>query len=73
MATRRTKKHMDPTPLPPIPCFSGPNARDASTMTPRERSREIAQILARGAARFIQAQRRKKKTTSDSAPRVKSV
>ena len=52
-------RRIDPTPLPMFPCFSGPNARDPGGMTPAARLREIAQILARGAARWVLAQRRK--------------
>jgi hypothetical protein len=56
MAARRRAQS---TPLPLFPCFSGPNARDPGGMTPVERLREIAQILARGAARRLLAQRRR--------------
>jgi hypothetical protein len=52
------RPRIGPTPLPLFPCFSGPNARDPAGMTPGERLREIAQILARGAARWVLAQRR---------------
>ena len=55
----RPLRVVDPTPLPMFPCFSGPNARDPDRMTPVERLREIAQILARGAARWVMTQRRK--------------
>ena len=59
MTARRPNRRVDLTPLPMLPCFSGPNARDPDRMTPTERLREIAQILARGAARWVMAQRRK--------------
>ena len=55
----RRPSRVNPTPPPMFPCFSGPNARDPDAMTSGARLREIAQILARGAARWLLAQRRK--------------
>lgn len=58
MPAHRPTRRINPVPLPPIPCFSGPNACDPAVLSPRDRRREITQILARGVARLILARRR---------------
>ncbi len=65
-----SRSRVNPIPLPPIPCFSGPNACDPAVLSPQDRRREIAQILARGVARLILARRRGPGRTSVILPTV---